>query len=974
MNTLRHLILWFFLLCVGCSVFARQPESDISTVPLLDILFHPTPQRHNDLTLNDLRNCHRVVVSLWRRVKQKCPVVCSTAPQTDLPPPIVNCTGETATTLRFGWTAVPGAAGYEVNINNTGWIPANGTLSHEVSGVLPGTVLNVLVRGINPDPASGALSGAATCTKCALPVLNTVVVAPDCRGTATGSLTVNVINNTHPPYTFLLGSQSNNTGIFQNLAAGMYTVTATDPSGCSASKTFTLTDPPMLQGSTNAKNTTCFAGSDGSVLALPSGGTAPYKYQWSNNEMTVKITGLVAGTYTVTVTDAKGCTTAFSGTVGQPPSLTALVNTYPVECFGESTGALKLKISNGIPAYKVNWNGPDGYTGLGDSIPQLTAGTYTATITDAVGCTLVYVTGVTQPSSGLMLILPEFADTICFLGKNGIATVTATGGNTPYTYFWDAAAQTTPTASNLESAPYRVTVTDAKGCTQAAETFVLQKQELSVWAATTAPRCYNGTDGTAYPNAAFYGATSADFSLFTYTWSTTPLQTDFTATGLAANTTYTVTISDADGCTATRSVTVGNPYPLIAGAKALTPAPCFGQSGGSAMASGSGGTPPYTYAWNTGNITDSIATNLKAGTYRVTVTDTAGCNLTATATIGEPSEMKVTLLPTDVKCFGESTGSVQAVGSGGASPYSYLWSTGGPVQNAEIKNLPAGSYSISLTDAKGCQVLESITITQPLMALIGTATVRPATCFGARNGQIQLSGGGGTPPHRYTLGTEPWNGSSLQFGLGAGTYTPKIQDKNGCITSLSPVTVSQNPPLLVDLGPDITIALGESTQLITTVSDAILPVHYQWPTADSLWLSCLDCPDPFVDTLLFGRHFRVQVTDSLACSGSDQVFVLVKKIRSVYVPTGFSPNGDGNNDRLVVHGQESARLVNFRVYDRWGELVFQSNNFFLNDSAGGWDGIARGEAAAAGMYVWILEVEYADGARETMQGGATLIR
>ena len=188
------------------------------------------------------------------------------------------------------------------------------------------------------------------------------------------------------------------------------------------------------------------------------------------------------------------------------------------------------------------------------------------------------------------------------------------------------------------------------------------------------------------------------------------------------------------------------------------------------------------------------------------------------------------------------------------------------------------------------------------------------------------------------------------------------------------MTVTQNQPIQVDLGPDITLSLGESTQLMTTVSDAVLPITYAWPASDSAWLSCLDCPDPFVDTLLFGRHFRVQVTDSLGCTGTDQVFVLVKKIRNVYVPTGFSPNGDGNNDRLVVHGQDSTLLLDFRVYDRWGELLFQSNNFFLNDAAGGWDGIFRGEAAPAGTYVWMLEVEYVDGARETMRGGATLIR
>lgn len=897
-------------------------------------------------------------------------------PETELPPPSVNCTGETANSITFGWTAVAGAASYEVNINGAGWVPANGTLAHTATPVAPGTVLNVLVRGVHPNSECGALAGSATCAKCATPSLKTDPVNPVCTGSTTGSVTVTVTTNNNPPYTFSLDNQTNGIGIFQGLLAGVYTVTATDLSGCSASQTFTLTDPPALQGTVSTKDASCFAGSNGSATALPNGGATPYSFQWSNGGATAEITGLPAGPYTVTTTDAKGCTAVLGGTVNQPPGMVASANSYVVRCFGEKTGALKLNIQNGTPAYSIAWSGPNAYAGLGDSISSLEAGTYRATVTDAAGCTLVYVTDVAQPANGLTLSLPAFADTICFLANNGTATVFSTGGNTPYTYLWDAAGQTTQTATGLSSAPYRVTVTDAKGCTQTAETFILQKQELSVWASVQDPRCYNGSDGSAKVTIAFYGADAADLGSFQYKWSTSPPQNTLSAGQLRFNSTYTVTITDALGCTAARSVTTGNPYPLLVAAKTLQGAPCFGEPGGTATAAGSGGTAPYAYEWSGGGGNDSLATDLKSGTYRVTVTDAAGCAVTATATIAEPTALKISFLPAEVKCFGGNSGSIKTTASGGTPPYNYLWvnNSGGNPQATEISNLYAGVYALTLTDAKGCRLQDSVKVGQPAAALGGTAIPRDATCFGFRNGEIKLAGTGGTPPYRYALDADAFNGSSLQIGLGAGVYTPKVQDRNGCTIALPPVTVAQNPPVLVDLGPDIAIDLGESASLLATVSNGHPPLRYAWPKADSVWLSCLDCPDPFVDSLLFSRYFTIWVSDSLGCAGTDQVSITVKKTRQVFVPTGFSPNGDGNNDRLCPLGHEGVKVIGFQVFDRWGERVFENGGFTLNDPAQGWDGTFRGEAAAAGAYVWLLEVAFADGARETFKGGTVLIR
>jgi gliding motility-associated-like protein len=168
--------------------------------------------------------------------------------------------------------------------------------------------------------------------------------------------------------------------------------------------------------------------------------------------------------------------------------------------------------------------------------------------------------------------------------------------------------------------------------------------------------------------------------------------------------------------------------------------------------------------------------------------------------------------------------------------------------------------------------------------------------------------------------------------------------------------------------------LGRDTQLIATVGNAQGAVQYAWSARDSTWLSCMNCPDPFVDSLTNAHIFSIRVTDAAGCVASDNITISVDKIRRIFVPTGFSPNGDGENDRLLVHGQSSARVLDFRVYDRWGELLFEMENTKVNDPNEGWDGTFRGKESMPGVYVWVLEVQYQDGVKEILKGDTTLIR
>jgi len=332
----------------------------------------------------------------------------------------------------------------------------------------------------------------------------------------------------------------------------------------------------------------------------------------------------------------------------------------------------------------------------------------------------------------------------------------------------------------------------------------------------------------------------------------------------------------------------------------------------------------------------------------------------------------VQLFPTDVKCFGESTGSIKATSLGGVGPYQVVWETS--TTGNDVSGLAAGLYRLTVTDANGCTLSTQEGVREPAQPLTGTATMIEPSCYGGYDGRVLLTGLGGTKPYRYALNDKPYNGSTVQIGITAGEYLPQLIDANNCPLTLAPLVVTQPDPITVDLGPDIQIELGEDTPLQAVVLGARGNVEYSWTPADSEWLSCMDCRNPSVYNLVFTRYFTLVVKDSAGCRANDQIRVSIEKNRKVFVPTGFSPNGDFNNDLLLVHGQTGYKALDFKVFDRWGELVFELKDFAVNDDTQGWDGTFRGQNCEVGVYVWVLEVEFNDGVREVFKGNTTLIR
>ena len=490
-----------------------------------------------------------------------------------------------------------------------------------------------------PDPDENCVTPSYTfriifCT------LDASVITEDvsCFGASDGSIAVTASNGT-PPYQYSInGGTYGSSNIFSDLSSGTYYVTVKDANDCIVTIidiVITEAENTLEATITDQTNVSCNGLADGTATVEAGGGTPDYSYSWNTTPVQtgVTATGLAAGSYTVTVTDANGCTETASVTITQPTDLTATITDQTnVSCNGLADGTATVEAGGGTPDYSYSWNTTPVQTGV--TATGLAAGSYTVTVTDANGCTETASVTITQPTD-LTATITDQTNVSCNGLADGTATVEAGGGTPDYSYSWNTTpVQTGVTATGLAAGSYTVTVTDANGCTETASVTITQPTDLTATITDQTNVSCNGlADGTATVEA---GGGTPDYS---YSWNTTPVQTGVTATGLAAGS-YTVTVTDANGCTETASVTITQPTDLTATITDQTNVSCNGLADGTATVEAGGGTPDYSYSWNTTPVQTGVtATGLAAGSYTVTVTDANGCTETASVTITQPTDL-----------------------------------------------------------------------------------------------------------------------------------------------------------------------------------------------------------------------------------------------------------------------------------------------------------------------------------------------
>ncbi len=624
-------------------------------------------------------------------------------------------------------------------------------------------------------------------------------------------------------------------------------------------------------------------------------------------------------------------------------------------CAGESAS---LSVSNINPSDNLDyqWAPLSGIvSGENSSSPVVAPSsdqTYTLTLTNQLGCETT--DQVQVDVDNLIFLPPAIQQPLCYGDCNGSVEVSASG-YAPYTYIWNDDG-TGNTREDMCAGTYDVTVTDDIGCEDEISFTISQPDPLDAQFATLVqPQC----DGVGLGQAEL--AVSGGTPSYTIYWSdgTNGPVNDEMYTG-----TNTATITDANGCDTTVEVEMVPPNNLATSLNNVEHNPCYGDCEGEISVSVSGGTPPFDYYWNDGLTGQSIS-GLCAGLYQATIIDADNCVIHRNVSIAEPDELIGYIQPeSPILCYGE-TATLNAGASGGTQPYNYVWFNGST--EAEIDSLPAGSYQTSITDAHNCVDTVEYILTQP-PELLYQYSVYDMLCTGVCNGRIHINPIGGTPPYHFAWNETP--GDSVATGLCEGDYTMLLTDENGCSKSAEYEVESEGyvPPLELVAEPD-EIFTGMTTNLIATDQSGY---HYQWLPDESL--SGDDQP-AVVAKPDETTSFEVRIRDSLGCINKDTVVVVVKELICgepyLYIPNAFTPNGDGENDYFKPYAPVGVVTdMYFAVYDRWGELIYETDN--INDR--GWDGTFRGKALPPDVYVYFFEATCLDQDSFTKKGNVTLIR
>ncbi|MBI2280684.1 MAG: T9SS type A sorting domain-containing protein [Bacteroidetes bacterium] len=561
---------------------------------------------------------------------------------------------------------------------------------------------------------------------------------------------------------------------FTGLASGLYTVYVKDVASCVTTDTITVVQPDPIQATIDSyTNLSCNLSQDGTLSISATGGDGNYLYSIDgvNFYPTGDFNSLAAGTYTVYVKDGNNCTgtTTLTITFTQPTAITANITTGNSTC-GNANGTL-LAIANGGSglgySYSIDGgatsNGTGAFSGLVDS-------TYIVLITDGNGCQNVF-TAIVTDSDGPVIASSTFTDVTCNGGDDGTITITSvTGGTGTIIYSVDGGAfQLSNQITGLAAGQHTVVVRDANGCTGEISVDLTEPSAFTIVLTSNNIGCYGNNTGSITVNAAGGAGTLA------YSIDGINFQSPNTFNNLAAGTYY-VTVRDAGGCTDSETTTITQPSAIVLSIGTLN-VDCNGNNSGAIYASATGGSGAIQYSINGITYQNSgIFSNIPAGNYTVFAKDSNTCIKTFNTVISQPNALVLSATITDVSCAGGDDGVIDLAITGGTPPYKFTWPEG--KVSEDIFNLPAGIYTVYVTDANGCSVTGVYTVNQPLFPVITNGVVINATSSSSANGSIDATVNGGTPPYSYQ-----WNHGPISediSGLLPGVYVLVVTDAEGC--------------------------------------------------------------------------------------------------------------------------------------------------------------------------------------------------
>ena len=756
--------------------------------------FNGLPGGNYNVVVQDANGCTSATAAF---VSNAASPVISSAAITD-----VLCNGGSDGTLLINANGGTGALQYSID-GGTIFQPGNNFVN------LPIGNYNIIVQDVNGCTAASA----AIIVEPSAINVNSNSNAASC-GDNDGSVLINANGGTGAFQYSINGGTFQVGNLFSNLFAGNYNVVVQDANGCTEAAIAAIvnTTAPVISA-TNLTDVNCNGDNNGSIILNANGGTGALMYSIDNGttfQLSNSFNGLIAGAYSIIVQDALGCQVLANANIVEPTAVVVNSNATIATC-GNNNGTISVNASGGTGALQYSIDGGTTFISA-SNFNNLAPGNYSIVVQDANGCT-ASAAQIINSAPAPVINAVNAIDITCYGYGNGSITINSTGGSGAVQYSIDGGTtfQSSNNFSNLNIGNYNIVVLDTNGCTAISTAAIAQPAAINLNPSSLPVSCFGGNNGTTSVIA------GGGISPYTYSWSVGG--TNSSANNLSAGT-YTVTVTDANNCTATASAIVIQPAALALNSS-FTDVLCFGGSNGNAGVIMAGGTTPYTYLWSNSNTT-SNASGLLAGNYSVVVTDANSCTISQAFIINEPPVLAANTVSAAVDCFGGNNGTLTVAPVGGTSPYSYQWSSGSTLQTAG--NLAVGYYSVIITDANGCTMSVTDSVTSP-SALVINSTPVGVTCFGMNNGSVNAVVTGGVAPYAYLWS----NGATTTSvsGLPGGVYKVTVTDFNSCVSQKTS-TVTEPQQLVLTVSDPDTICISQATTVSAVVTGGTAPYTYVW--------------------------------------------------------------------------------------------------------------------------------------------------
>ena len=643
-----------------------------------------------------------------------------------------------------------------------------------------------------------------------------------CYGGTTGSILANVTEGVQP-INYTWNNTSQNTNYLNALPAANYSLTITDANGCQKSANTTITQADSLYILLDSiNNISCFSATDGFIKIFPSGGTGAYNYFWQgpnnyvNPNLTNQISNLIAGVYSISISDQNNCQTTKSIALTEPSALSLSTTINNVTCYGLQDATILTTVTGGIVPYVFNWSNGEQTA----NIDSLFIGNYSVVITDLNNCIYQELFIVTEPDS--LVLSFQSTDVNCFALSDGVVDLSLEGGTSPFTFNWNNNLFTSEDLTNISVGVYSVIVSDINNCQQTDSVIISTPQDLVISADTVVHlSCTNSNDGQLSVSG------TGGISPYIYSWADTTLLDSTRGQLISSN--YIAYLTDSNNCMDSIVVNVSQPLAIEITAT-INHHLCFADSAASiSIDSIYGGVGGYDILWETNETTFVIA-NLYQDSISLNISDSTNCEQYFSFSVLSPEALAISFAANQISCFGANDGFINSMISGGVGGYQYLWSNNDTTAN--IYNLPQGAYVLSVQDSNGCILSNQVGVSNPNPLISVFSINMPVSCYGGSNGLLAVNSSGGTSPYTYVWSNG--DSTSTNDSLNSGMYYLITTDDNNC-TNQSSAFVNEPTPISYNSQHIEPSCVGYTDgQVIVNAFGGNAPYHHYWNSVDTL--------------------------------------------------------------------------------------------------------------------------------------------